>query len=215
MYLNLPNACIGRGVHLMFHAPRDANGDKSEAARKTTEETRLWMLAQYPLWVRDFINAAGGLSKRQLWMGYAGASKYMRTCGKPGGNRVQTALPMPLGPKLVLIPSDIATAEARRDRYLKEMNARELVLQLQRTTAWTLQDLRAKELAARQVIKDAQAKIDAILRGSNSSESTGAEADAALAILPTAVQLPQEQPRIRKRQNFNLAGNPRTKTRLR
>jgi len=42
--------------------------------------------------------------------------------------------------------------------------ARELTQHQRRVAAWTLQDQRAKELAARRVVEDAQAKIEAILR---------------------------------------------------
>src|SRR5215207_6177307 len=40
-------------------------------------KTQHLLQAQCPLWVQEFINAAGGLSNRAL------AGRHMRTCGKP------------------------------------------------------------------------------------------------------------------------------------
>jgi hypothetical protein len=227
LFLTLPNVCVGRNVQFAFHAPYIEQRYNADVDFQT-EYAKAWTMNRYPGWVQDFIMAAGGLSKRTLHMGYAIAGKHMRTCGKPGGKRVQTALPMPVGPKLVPIPRqkplivqpkhDFSAAERRRqaearDLYLRQMNARELVQHLHRAAAWTLQDQRAKELAARQVVEDAQARIEELLRASS---------NATLVILPTAVQEPslsqefqQERPRIRKRQNFNHAGYPRTKARSR
>jgi hypothetical protein len=50
------------------------------------------------------------------------------------------------------------------DLQLLEMNALELARHQLRAAAWVLQDQRAKELAAKQVIEDAQAKIEEFLR---------------------------------------------------
>jgi hypothetical protein len=218
LFLTLPNVCIGRNVQFAFHAPYIDQGDNTDVDFQT-EYAKAWTMNRYPGWVQNFIMAAGGLSKRTLHMGYAIAGKHMRTCGKPLPSRLATLRiiprekPKPPTEPAFTRPSEIAAAEVLRDLYLQAMNARELVQHLQRLAAWTLQDQRAKELAARQGVEDAQARIEELLRASS---------NATLVILPTAVQEPnlpqefqQEGPRIRKRQNFNLAGNPRTKTRLR
>jgi hypothetical protein len=61
----------------------------------------------------------------------------------------------------------LAEEERLRDLYFREMNNRELILHQQRAAAWALQDQRAKELAARRVIEDAQAKIEELLRANS------------------------------------------------
>ena len=66
-----------------------------------------------------------------------------------------------------------AEADRLKDIEFRDMNARELVQHQQRAAAWTLQDQRAKELAARKVIEDAQAKIEELLRA-NPAQPTSA-----------------------------------------
>jgi hypothetical protein len=173
------------------------------------------MLAQYPYWVREFINAAGGLSKRELWLGYQIASKHMRTCGKPGGKRVQTALPMPVGPKLVPTrrrkPREFRVIESVGALQLQEMNARELRLHRQRVDAWALQDRRAKKLAAQRVIEDAQAKIEKLLRANSADspelqeELSGAAGESSLLQrFQQLIRTPPQPKQVKDRQNFNL-----------
>jgi hypothetical protein len=70
------------------------------------------------------------------------------------------------------------------------MNARELVQHQQRAAAWTLQDQRAKELAARKVIEDAQAKIEELLRA-NPAQPTSALPGVKAAPLETRTIVPE------------------------
>jgi ApbE superfamily uncharacterized protein (UPF0280 family) len=65
----------------------------------------------------------------------------------------------------------------------------------QRAAAWTLEDQRAKELAAKKVIEDAQAKIEEILRA-NPTEPTSALPDAKAPPLETRAISPPEEPAV-------------------
>jgi hypothetical protein len=84
-----------------------------------------------------------------------------------------------------------AEADRLKDISLREMNARELLQHQQRAAAWTLEDQRAKELAAKKVIEDAQAKINEILR-TNPAQPTSALPAKAPPLETKAISPPEE-----------------------
>jgi hypothetical protein len=83
-----------------------------------------------------------------------------------------------------------AEADRLKDIQFREMNARELVQHQQRAAAWTLQDQRAKELAAKKIIEDAQAKIEELLRA-NPAQPTSALPGPKAAPLETRTIVPE------------------------
>jgi hypothetical protein len=59
-----------------------------------------------------------------------------------------------------------------REMALRDINVRELMQQSRRVAAWNFSAQRARELAARKALEDAQAKIEELLRSSEAN-STG------------------------------------------
>jgi hypothetical protein len=75
LYLALPRSqvCLESQSSFMFHLPYGATGSGNQMAAS-------FMMRSYPVWVRNWINAKGGLSGRPLSMSYSVASKYLPTC---------------------------------------------------------------------------------------------------------------------------------------
>ena len=94
-----------------------------------------------------------------------------------------------------------AEADRLKDIQFREMNARELVQHQQRAAAWTLEDQRAKELAAKKIIEDSQAKIEELLRA-NPAQPTSA-LPGPKAALPAAPE-PPAQPETNQEQITQL-----------
>ena len=77
LYLSLPRSqtCLLPGATFGFHKPYGGN------MRQNAEASR-FMMASYPGWVRDWVNARGGLSTSMKVMSSAYASQYIPQCGK-------------------------------------------------------------------------------------------------------------------------------------
>jgi hypothetical protein len=79
LYLALPykQTCITEGASFRFHAPIA----ETPHARRLAEE---YMLNTYPVWVRAWIEAMGGLSDELIRMDYQYAENYMQICEPDG-----------------------------------------------------------------------------------------------------------------------------------
>ena len=75
LYLTLPEdqLCILPGASFAFHMPVSSR----HRARAVAAE---YLLNKYPSWVTAWLDAHGGLSPRELTMGYQYASQYLRPC---------------------------------------------------------------------------------------------------------------------------------------
>lgn len=77
LYLGLPRdqMCLSPGAKFRFHAP-------IARSAKTVAATQRYMYTKYPGWVRNWIAANGGLSKRLITMDYGYASKFIKPCAQ-------------------------------------------------------------------------------------------------------------------------------------
>lgn len=75
LFLALPaeQTCIAQGAYFRFHAP-------SAPSPSAAEAVAAYMMRKYPVWVRSWIAAQGGLSDRLVTMSYQYAQNFMRTC---------------------------------------------------------------------------------------------------------------------------------------
>ncbi len=75
MFLALPNRqlCLTPRARFRFHRPYGAS-------RKTNQAASRFMMRTYPVWVRRWIAANGGLSSSLKTMKYGYASRYLKTC---------------------------------------------------------------------------------------------------------------------------------------
>jgi hypothetical protein len=75
LYLTLPRTqlCVAPGAFFRFHAPQAS----SQSDAKTAQN---FMMRKYPGWVRQWITARGGLSRRLITMDYRYASKFVPSC---------------------------------------------------------------------------------------------------------------------------------------
>ncbi|WP_147450711.1 hypothetical protein [Rhodophyticola porphyridii] len=75
LYLSLSpsQTCIARGASFVFHRAYGARSDVNQWGTN-------YMLTRYPTWVRQWIEARGGLSDRLLRMDYSYASRHLRRC---------------------------------------------------------------------------------------------------------------------------------------
>ncbi len=75
MYLSLPSSqtCIRPGATFGFHLAHGSNAGFNQWGTD-------FMVNRYPGWVRAWINAHGGLTNRVIWMDYAYASRFIRSC---------------------------------------------------------------------------------------------------------------------------------------
>jgi hypothetical protein len=83
LYLALPyeQTCITEGASFRFHAPIA----ETQHARRLAEE---YMLNTYPVWVRAWIEAMGGLTDELIRMDYQYAENYMQICEQDGAEEV-------------------------------------------------------------------------------------------------------------------------------
>lgn len=73
LVLTLRNVCVTPSAKFMFHAPYGASIKGNKIAKDY-----LWK--KYPAWVKSYINARGGLTKKEIWMDYSVLKKRMKTC---------------------------------------------------------------------------------------------------------------------------------------
>ena len=75
LYLALPRSqvCVKPQSSFAFHLPYGATGSGNKLAAD-------YMLNAYPGWVKSWIKSKGGLSSRNISMGYAQTSKFLPTC---------------------------------------------------------------------------------------------------------------------------------------
>ena len=73
VFMALPKVCITPRASFGFHAPYGA-GAAGDAAAK------IFLMKQYPGWVRSFIAAHGGLTHEKIIMSYSYAKKHMKLC---------------------------------------------------------------------------------------------------------------------------------------
>lgn len=73
MFLAVDNICVGRAASFTFHAPYGASEDMNEWARS-------FMLGSYPAWVRDWIDAHGGLTASPITMPGEYAARFVAEC---------------------------------------------------------------------------------------------------------------------------------------
>lgn len=75
LYLGLPRdqMCVSPGAKFRFHAPM------ARSAR-TVAKAQRFLYAKYPGWVRGWIAANGGLSKRLITMDYSYARNFIKQC---------------------------------------------------------------------------------------------------------------------------------------
>jgi hypothetical protein len=76
LYLGLSPSqmCIRPGASFSFHSPFDASARGNRVAQ-------MFMMRNYPGWVRSWISSQGGLSGRMKTMSYAHASRFIKPCG--------------------------------------------------------------------------------------------------------------------------------------
>ena len=86
LYLAMPpdQICILPGARFSFHR---AYGSSREANRMATA----YILRKYPKWVRDWIEANGGLSSRIINMNYSYAVQFVRPCERRPRPRLASA----------------------------------------------------------------------------------------------------------------------------
>jgi hypothetical protein len=73
LYLTSANTCITPRASFWFHHPYGGTPEQNATAARH-------MMAAYPLWVRDWINARGGLTSNWLVIDYGTAVQFMRKC---------------------------------------------------------------------------------------------------------------------------------------
>lgn len=75
LYLSMPpeQVCIYPGTSFTFHRAHSASVSANQMGTD-------YMLRKYPRWVRDWIQAKGGLSNKLKKMNYAYASRFIRSC---------------------------------------------------------------------------------------------------------------------------------------
>jgi hypothetical protein len=75
LFLSLPKqqTCINSGANFVFHAP-------SAKSLRAERGARTFLMAQYPAWVRSWIQGKGGLSNQLLKLDYAYASQFIPSC---------------------------------------------------------------------------------------------------------------------------------------
>ena len=73
LYLGHSTICITRRASFHFHRPYGSSPEGNALALR-------FMMEQYPLWVRDWIEDQGGLTDEWLVIDYRLAALYMRTC---------------------------------------------------------------------------------------------------------------------------------------
>jgi hypothetical protein len=73
LYLTSANTCITPRASFHFHHPYGGTPEQNATAARH-------MMAAYPLWVRDWINARGGLTSKWLVIDYQTAAQFMRKC---------------------------------------------------------------------------------------------------------------------------------------
>lgn len=76
LLLALPHnqTCVNAGAVFRFHAPTAGSAQVGLAAKH-------FLMANYPSWVRSWINRNNGLTTHLISMDYNYASKFMRSCG--------------------------------------------------------------------------------------------------------------------------------------
>ena len=76
LLLALPHnqTCVNTGAVFRFHAPTAGSAEVGLAAKH-------FLMANYPSWVRSWINRHNGLTTQLISMDYNYASKFMRSCG--------------------------------------------------------------------------------------------------------------------------------------
>ena len=76
LFLALPHnqTCVNTGAVFRFHAPTAGSAEVGVAAKH-------FLMANYPSWVRSWINRHNGLTTQLISMDYNYASKFMRNCG--------------------------------------------------------------------------------------------------------------------------------------
>jgi hypothetical protein len=88
VYLALPpdQICVSPGATFGFHLPNGVYGRQHELAAK-------YLLDTYPEWVKDWLDAKGGLTTQTQVMGYHYAQQYLPDCrsGKIAGEPDQPA----------------------------------------------------------------------------------------------------------------------------
>jgi hypothetical protein len=77
LYLGLPRSqtCVSPGAKFRFHAPMARSARTVAAAQR-------FMYAKYPGWVRSWIAANGGLTRRLITMDYAYARNFIKPCAE-------------------------------------------------------------------------------------------------------------------------------------
>lgn len=75
LFLSLPReqTCIGPKAYFRFHAP-------SARSSRLARTAQSYMMANYPEWVRSWIEQKGGLSRLLFTMDYAYASRFIPSC---------------------------------------------------------------------------------------------------------------------------------------
>lgn len=75
LFLSLPTSqtCLARGASFGFHKAHSAT-------RSANEWGTSYLLKKYPSWVREWIDAKGGLKPGIMRMDYAYASRFMQRC---------------------------------------------------------------------------------------------------------------------------------------
>ena len=73
IYLGVPKACITPRATLWFH--RVTHRDGSPFPRASA-----WVMTQYPVALRNWIMAQGGLTERRLVLPYVEARRFVPTC---------------------------------------------------------------------------------------------------------------------------------------
>jgi hypothetical protein len=76
LFLALPHnqTCVNTGAVFRFHAPTAGSAEVGLAAKH-------FLMANYPGWVRSWINRHNGLTTQLISMDYNYASKFIRSCG--------------------------------------------------------------------------------------------------------------------------------------
>ncbi len=76
LYLALPRSrtCVSPGASFGFHLP-------SGVSPRATRLAAQYLLRNYPGWVRSWIAANGGLTRRVRTMNYAYSSRFLPSCG--------------------------------------------------------------------------------------------------------------------------------------
>jgi hypothetical protein len=79
LYLSLPRSqtCISPGASFGFHLPYGSGPFENRVAAS-------FMLRNYPGWVRNWINANGGLTNQMKIMDYRYASNFIEACSTSG-----------------------------------------------------------------------------------------------------------------------------------